>query len=88
MDGPGVIRAGNGAKIAGPEAPADTALRLIADELCMVPDVEKLCAELEITPPLLVEPEVLKEREIPVVAAGPQTELRLAFPQVPAAGAV
>ena len=80
MDGPGVIRAGNGAKIAGPEVSADTALRLIADELRVVPDVEELRAELQIAAPLLVEPEVLKEREIPVVPTGAPDGVALCVP--------
>ncbi len=55
----------------------------------MVPEVEELRAELEVAPPIFVQHEVLKEGDVPVVAAGtPHRVARCVAPSARSRGAV
>src|SRR5277367_4430564 len=65
-----IVGTGHLAKVTGPEVSANAAVEGVADELGMVPDVEELGAELEITAARFAEHEVLEEGNIPVVATG------------------
>ena len=60
---------GNRAEVTRPVVGADTAVERVTCPLRMVPNVEKLRAELKIGAAVCVEKEVFEKRDVPVVPA-------------------
>ena len=65
-----VERGGDGTKVAGSFVDADAAVVDIALELCVIPGVEALRAELDTAAARFADEKTLEEREVPIVTAG------------------